>query len=205
METDSTWWRLAPPDGIGGAALEYTSIQSRQIDHLDHFGIARFSSFMSLLEITTMRLALQTDLMTVSFQKKRDGSTMVSYPNFLMGPSAMALALLLSIFDESLMWPALIPLVPQLATNFWVSYPLVDDALSVFVGQTTDFFPYGSDSRVYSETSCGIAVEMRPLYMRLAVGKPWFPGYFEKPQMALKLLIGMLIGIAERGHRYDEN
>jgi hypothetical protein len=91
--------------------------------------------------------------------------------------------------------------VPQLATNFWVSYPLVDDALSVFVGQTTDFFPYGSDSRVYSETNCGVAVEIMPLYMRLGVGKPWFPGYFEKPQMAVKLLIG----IAQRGHRYDEN
>jgi hypothetical protein len=111
LQTDSTWWRTNPPDGIAGAALEYTSIQSRQIDHLDHFGIARFSNFVSLSEITTMRLALQTDFLTVSFQKKRDGSTMVSYPNLLMGPSAMAFALLLSIFDEGLVWPALIFLV----------------------------------------------------------------------------------------------
>ena len=127
--------------------------------------------------------------LTIALQNKK-----VSYVNMLIAPIAFGAAYISNTRDPFLNYPFMIIAAPQLLGNIRLHLLQLNEKVSFYVGETTDYYIYGKDSNIYTETVVGCKLAIANLRTRIEFSKPWLNGYLGKQTYGINAEIGFNMG-----------
>jgi hypothetical protein len=149
--------------------------------------------YSNFYDLPIKPLELEIDFLTISMQKA--DRFYFSFLNLFILPAAMLPRMIAGNAEEFYGFGLLgfIIALPQLATNFKINYPIVTDHLHIYVGEATDYFIYGKESRIFTASKVGIKGMIGPISLDFAVNKPWLKAYLKDSHPFFNVNIGFYL------------
>lgn len=173
----------------GGLFLGYTCLGEKDVPNLDEFGNVRARFSLHLHRLAGKPLGMETSLASLAIMNRK-GKLELSYPNILFLPLGLAIGYGLEARNPFLFWPSLILMAPQLLGNARIHLPFLHKRISIYLGQTTDYFLSHGDLGVYSATGIGTQLLIQNLMFTLEINRPWVNGDLNVASYGIALNLG---------------
>ncbi|MFW6371664.1 MAG: hypothetical protein ACOC10_10730 [Bacteroidota bacterium] len=159
--------------------VTYFPISSPKLSNL------RFSLFTHINKVESIPFGFEIDPVSIAIQEQK-----VSYFNLLFAPIAFIASYAFEMDDPFFNIPAMVIIAPQLIGNFRIYLLSFDNAYFLYAGETTDYYIYGKNTKVYTETNIGFKAIFGKMTSRIEISKPWLKAYSDKPNYCLSVTVG---------------